>query len=128
MSTTLILPFPLLPSLAGSATEPVTSGVAAMATLPDRALLERVAGGDADAFTILTAATSGPSSASSGWPAAAALAEEWLQEAFSRVWFGAARTIMGEVRPDLQDRVNTARSELPGRGTAPRTCRWTRPG
>ena len=53
MSTTAILPFPLLPSLAGSASEPVPSGVPAMAILPDRALLERVAGGDTDAFTAL---------------------------------------------------------------------------
>ena len=53
MSATAILPFPLLPSLAEGTAEPVPSGVLAMATLPDQTLLERVVGGDADAFAAL---------------------------------------------------------------------------
>jgi len=117
MSTTLTLPFPLLPSLAGRATEPVTSGVPAMATLPDRALLERVAGGDADAFTILYRRYERPVFGVLLRLAGGrrALAEEWLQEAFTRVWLGAGThdPTRGEVRPWIYKiALNTARSEL----------------
>ncbi len=117
MSTTAILPFPLLPSLAGSATEPVTSGVPPMAILPDRALLERVAGGDADAFTALYRRYERPVFGVLLRLAAGrrALAEEWLQEAFTRVWLGAGThdPSRGEVRPWIYKiALNTARSEL----------------
>ena len=117
MSTTVILPFPLLPSLAGSATEPVTSGVSPMAILTDRALLERVAGGDADAFTALYRRYERPVFGVLLRLAAGrrALAEEWLQEAFTRVWLGAAThdPSRGEVRPWIYKiALNTARSEL----------------
>ena len=117
MSETATLPFPLLPSLAGSATEPVTSVVPAMATLPDRALLERVAGGDADAFTALYRRYERPVFGVLLRLAAGrrALAEEWLQEAFTRVWLGAHThdSSRGEVRPWIYKiALNTARSEL----------------
>jgi RNA polymerase sigma-70 factor (ECF subfamily) len=117
MSTTAVLPFPLLPSLAGSVTEPVPSGVPAMATLPDHALLERVAGGDADAFAALYRRYERPVFGfllrlASG---RRALAEEWLQEAFTRVWLGAGThdSARGEARPWIYKiALNTARSEL----------------
>ena len=117
MSTTAILPFPLLPSLAGSTSEPVPSGVPAMAILPDRALLERVAGGDTDAFTALYRRYERPVFGVLLRLAAGrrALAEEWLQEAFTRVWLGASThdPSRGEVRPWIYKiALNTARSEL----------------
>ncbi len=117
MSTTAILPFPLLPSLAGSASEPVPSGVPAMAILPDRALLERVAGGDTDAFTALYRRYERPVFGVLLRLAGGrrALAEEWLQEAFTRVWLGASThdPSRGEVRPWIYKiALNTARSEL----------------
>ena len=117
MSTTAILPFPLLTSLAGGAAEPVPSGVPAMAILPDRALLERVAGGDADAFTALYRRYERPvfgvllRLAGGRRP----LAEEWLQEAFTRVWLAAGThdPSRGDVRPWIYKiALNTARSEL----------------
>ena len=117
MSATATLPFPLLPSLAGTTVEPVPSGVPAMATLPDRALLERVARGDADAFAALYRRYERPVFGvllrlASG---RRALAEEWLQEAFTRVWLGAGThdPARGEVRPWIYKiALNTARSEL----------------
>jgi len=117
MSTTAILPFPLLTSLAGGAAEPVPSGVPAMAILPDRALLERVAGGDTDAFTALYRRYERPVFGVLLRLAAGrrALAEEWLQEAFTRVWLGASThdPSRGEVRPWIYKiALNTARSEL----------------
>src|SRR5258708_5488783 len=92
MSETAVLPFPLLPSLAGSAIQPVTSVIPAMATLPDRALLERVAGGDTDAFTVLYRRFERPVFAMLLRLAGGrrAVAEDLLQEAFVRVWLGAA--------------------------------------
>jgi RNA polymerase sigma-70 factor (ECF subfamily) len=117
MSETAVLPFPLLTSLSGSATEPVTSAVPAMAPLPDRALLERVAGGDADAFAALYRRYERPVFGVLLRLAAGrrALAEEWLQEAFTRVWLGASThdPSRGEVRPWIYKiALNTARSEL----------------
>ncbi len=103
MSQTAILPFPLLPSLTGSGAEPVTSDVPAMATLTDHALLERVAGGDTDAFTVLYRRFERPVFAMLLRLAGGrrAVAEDWLQEAFTRVWLGAAThdPLHGEVRP-----------------------------
>jgi RNA polymerase sigma-70 factor (ECF subfamily) len=117
MSTTAILPFPLLPSLAGNAAEPVPSSVPAMAILTDRALLERVAGGDTDAFTALYRRYERPVFGVLLRLAGGrrALAEEWLQEAFTRVWLGASThdPSRGEVRPWIYKiALNTARSEL----------------
>jgi RNA polymerase sigma-70 factor (ECF subfamily) len=117
MSQTAILPFPLLPSLAGNAAEPVTSIAPAMATLPDRALLERVAGGDKDAFTTLYRRFERPVFAMLLRMAGGrrAVAEDWLQEAFTRVWLGAAThdPSRGDVRPWVYKiALNTARSEM----------------
>ena len=117
MSETAVLPFPLLQSLAGSAAEPVTSVVPPMATLPDRALLERAAGGDTDAFTVLYRRFERPVFAMLLRLAGGrrAVAEEWLQEAFTRVWLGAAThdPSRGEVRPWVYKiALNTARSEM----------------
>jgi RNA polymerase sigma-70 factor (ECF subfamily) len=117
MSETAVLPFPLLPSLVGSAAEPVTSTVPAMATLPDRALLERVAGGDTDAFTILYRRFERPVFGMLFRLAGGrrAVAEDWLQESFTRVWLGAAThdPLRGEVRPWVYKiALNTARSEM----------------
>jgi RNA polymerase sigma-70 factor, ECF subfamily len=119
MSTIAILPFPLLPTLAGDAAEPVPSGgnVPAMSTLSDGALLERVAGGDADAFTVLYRRYERPIFGMLVRLAGGrrALAEEWLQEAFTRVWLAAGThdPSRGEVRPWLYKiALNTARSEM----------------
>ena len=82
-----------------------------MPTLADGALLERVARGDADAFTVLYRRFERPVFGMllrlAG--AAEALAEEWLQEAFApRVWLGAAGPHDPVARRgpalDLQDR------------------------
>lgn len=117
MSATAVLPFPLLPSLAGSTADPVRSGVPAMPTLSDGALLERVARGDADAFTVLYRRFERPVFAMLLRLAGGgrAVAEEWLQEAFTRVWLGAAThdPSRGEVRPWVYKvALNTARSEM----------------
>jgi RNA polymerase sigma-70 factor (ECF subfamily) len=117
MSVTAVLPFPLLPSLAGSNADPVPSGVPVMPTLSDGALLERVARGDADAFTALYRRFERPVFAMLLRLAGGrrAVAEEWLQEAFTRVWLGAAThdPSRGEVRPWVyRIALNTARSEM----------------
>lgn len=117
MSATAVLPFPLLPSLAGSTADPVPSGVHAMPTLSDGALLERVARGDGDAFTALYRRFERPVFAMLLRLAGGrrAVAEEWLQEAFTRVWLGAAThdPSRGEVRPWVyRIALNTARSEM----------------
>jgi RNA polymerase sigma-70 factor, ECF subfamily len=117
MSETAILPFPLLPSLAGGASESVASDVPATTTLPDRALLERAAGGDTDAFTTLYRRFERPVFAMLLRLAGGrrAVAEEWLQEAFTRVWLGASThdPSRGEVRPWVYKiALNTARSEM----------------
>jgi RNA polymerase sigma-70 factor (ECF subfamily) len=88
-----------------------------MQATSDRALLERATGGDTDAFaalyrrhergvfSVLLRLAGGRR----------ALAEEWLQEAFTRVWLGAGThdPARGEVRPWIYKiAVNTARSEM----------------
>jgi RNA polymerase sigma-70 factor (ECF subfamily) len=83
----------------------------------DRALVERAAGGDTDAFAVLYRRYERPVFSvllrlASG---RRALAEEWLQEAFTRVWLGAGThdPLRGEVRPWIfKIALNTARSEL----------------
>jgi RNA polymerase sigma-70 factor (ECF subfamily) len=117
MNAIAILPFPLLSSLAWNAAEPVPSVVPAMATLPDGALLERVARGDADAFTVLYRRFERPVFGMLLRLAGGrrAVAEEWLQEAFTRVWLAAAthERSRGAVRPWIYAiALNTARSEL----------------
>ena len=113
------LPFPLPGLLIGDATvrEPVRSPVtAAMTSLPDDTLIERVAGGDADAFSVLYRRYERPVFAVLlRLGGQRALAEEWLQEAFTRVWL-AARShdpARGRVKPWIYAiALNTARSEL----------------
>jgi RNA polymerase sigma-70 factor (ECF subfamily) len=117
MSTAAILPFPPLPALSWDADEPVPSAGTVMPTLTDGALLERVARGDADAFTILYRRFERPVFSMLLRLAGGrrALAEEWLQEAFTRVWLGAAThdPARGEVRPWIYKvALNTARSEM----------------
>jgi RNA polymerase sigma-70 factor (ECF subfamily) len=118
MSTIAILPFPLPLTLTGDATaaEPVPSDSKAMATLTDRALVERVAHGDADAFTALYRRYERPIFALLLRLAGRrALAEEWLQETFTRVWLAAGThdPSRGQVRPWLYKiALNTARSEF----------------
>jgi RNA polymerase sigma-70 factor (ECF subfamily) len=117
MSTAAILPFPPLPALAWDRSEPVPSAGTLMPTLADGALLERVARGDADAFTVLYRRFERPIFGMLLRLAGGrrALAEEWLQEAFTRVWLGAAThdPSRGEVRPWIYKiALNTARSEM----------------
>jgi RNA polymerase sigma-70 factor (ECF subfamily) len=115
--STAAIPFPPLPVLSWDADEPVPSAGTAMPTLTDGALLERVAGGDADAFTVLYRRFERPVFGMLLRLAGGrrALAEEWLQEAFTRVWLGAAThdPSRGEVRPWVYKiALNTARSEM----------------
>jgi RNA polymerase sigma-70 factor (ECF subfamily) len=115
--STISLPFPLLPSIAGRASDSVPSPAAAMQVLSDRALVERAAGGDTDAFAALYRRYERPVFGVLLRLAGGrrALAEEWLQEAFTRVWLGAGThdPARGEVRPWIYKiALNTARSEL----------------
>ncbi len=116
MSTIAITPFPPLPALAGDKATPVPSGPA-MTPLSDGALLERVTQGDTDAFTVLYRRFERPVFVMLLRLAGGrrAVAEEWLQEAFTRVWLGAAThdPARGEVRPWIyRIALNTARSEM----------------
>ncbi len=116
MSTAAIA-FPPLPALSWDTEEPVRSGGTAMPTVADGTLLERVAHGDADAFTVLYRRFERPVFAMLLRLAGGrrAVAEEWLQEAFTRVWLGAGThdPSRGEVRPWIYKiALNTARSEL----------------
>jgi RNA polymerase sigma-70 factor (ECF subfamily) len=84
--------------------------------ISDEALLERVAHGDADAFAALYRRYERPVFAVLlRLGGQRALAEEWLQEAFTRVWL-AARShdpARGRVKPWIYTiALNTARSEL----------------
>ena len=111
------LPLPLLPALlTGSAAEESLRPAAAPVPASDDALLERVVGGDKDAFTLLYRRYERPVFAVLLRLAGQrALAEEWLQEAFTRVWLAAAShdPARGAVRPWIYAiAVNTARSEL----------------
>jgi len=121
MSTAAILPFPPLPALSWDADEPVRSDGTAMPTLADGTLLERVVRGDADAFTVLYRRFERPVFAMLLRLAGGrrALAEEWLQEAFTRVWLGAGThdPSRGEVRPWIYKiALNTARSQMARKG------------
>jgi RNA polymerase sigma-70 factor (ECF subfamily) len=121
MSSATILPFPPLPALAWDADQPVPSAGTLMPTLADGTLLERVARGDADAFTVLYRRFErrifGMLLRLAG--GRRALAEEWLQEAFIRVWLGAAThdPSRGDVRPWIYKiALNTARSQMARKG------------
>jgi RNA polymerase sigma-70 factor, ECF subfamily len=117
MSAT-ILPLPLTGLLAGnSADRPWAKDEAATATvLSDDDLLARVTGGDRDAFTVLYRRYERPVfGVLLRLAGQRPLAEEWLQEAFTRVWLAAAThdPARGAVRPWIfAIAVNTARSEL----------------
>jgi RNA polymerase sigma-70 factor, ECF subfamily len=119
LSTTASVPFPW-PALFTSDRadgEPVRSLAAtALAAPSDDALLERVSRGDTDAFTVLYRRYERPVFAVLlRLGGQRALAEEWLQEAFTRVWLAAAShdPARGAVRPWIYAiALNTARSEL----------------
>ena len=119
MSSTAILPFPLpgLPAVDSAAGEPARSpAAAALAAASDDALLARVADGDKDAFALLYRRFERPVFAVLlRFGGQRALAEEWLQEAFTRVWLAADShdAARGAVRPWIfAIALNTARSEL----------------
>ena len=119
MSSSAALPFPL-PGLRiydAAAGEPSRSpALAALASASDDALVERVVRGDRDAFALLYRRYERPVFAVLlRLGGQRALAEEWLQEAFTRVWLAAAShdSARGAVRSWIfAIALNTARSEL----------------
>src|SRR5512134_3763170 len=116
MSATALLASPPPASLAGDAADPIPSATA-MALPSDLVLVERAARGDAEAFAVLYRRYERPVFAMLLRLAGGrrALAEEWLQEAFTRVWLGAGThdPSRGEVRPWIYKiALNTARSEI----------------
>lgn len=118
MSTGAVLPFPL-PGLRAVETtgEPAGSPVpAALVSASDEALIERVSHGDRDAFAALYRRYERPVFVVLlRLGGQRALAEEWLQEAFTRVWLAAGShdAARGAVRPWIfAIAVNIARSEL----------------
>jgi RNA polymerase sigma-70 factor (ECF subfamily) len=117
--TTTSLSLPLTALLAGNGGEErlgAAGSAAAAATASDDTLLERVAGGDKDAFTVLYRRYERPVfSVLLRLAGQRALAEEWLQEAFTRVWLAAAShdPARGAARPWIYAiALNTARTEL----------------
>lgn len=110
--STLSIPLPMLIDDTDRRHAPVD-----LSLLADEALIERVAGQDRDAFTALYRRYERPVFAvllrlGGG---RRALAEEWLQEAFTRVWLAAAThdAARGRVKPWIYAiALNTARSEL----------------
>ena len=115
MDTTLSL-CATLPLTAGESADPLPSASAAMAPPSDLALIDRVARGDVQAFNELYARYARPVfGVLLRLAGRRALAEEWLQEAFTRVWLAAAThdPARGAVRSWIFTiAVNTARSEL----------------
>jgi len=115
MDTTLSL-CATLPLTAGEPADPLPSASAAMAPPSDLALIDRVARGDVQAFNELYARYARPVfGVLLRLAGRRALAEEWLQEAFTRVWLAAAThdPARGAVRSWIFTiAVNTARSEL----------------
>jgi RNA polymerase sigma-70 factor (ECF subfamily) len=119
LSSSAALPFPL-PGLRiydATAGEPKHSpALAALASASDDALVERVARGDRDAFALLYRRYERPVFAVLlRLGGQRALAEEWLQEAFTRVWLAAGShdSARGAVRSWIfAIALNTARSEL----------------
>lgn len=117
MSATFSPPFPPLLALAGDEANPVPSRVLALPTLSDGTLLERVARGDADAFAVVYRRFERPVFAMLLRLAGGrrAIAEEWLQEAFTRVWLAAGThdPLRGTVRAWIfRIALNVARSEF----------------
>ena len=112
MSATTTLAFP---ALAGSVDEQPAHETPVQ-RLPDGALLERVVHGDQDAFAVLYRRYERPVfGVLLRFTGERELAEELLQEAFTRVWLGAAShdPTRGEVKPWVFTiALNTARSEL----------------
>ncbi|HEY7511866.1 MAG TPA: sigma-70 family RNA polymerase sigma factor [Vicinamibacteria bacterium] len=118
MTTTTTLTLPLAALLAGRVEDDTAraSGGPAPAAATDEALLQRCAGGDTDAFTALYRRYERPVfGVLLRLAGQRALAEEWLQEAFTRVWLAAGThdPARGAVRPWIYAiAVNTARTEL----------------
>jgi RNA polymerase sigma-70 factor (ECF subfamily) len=113
-ATSLTFPLPVL--LAGDASAPSLTESAALAALSDEALLQRVSGRDVDAFAQLYRRYERPVFAVLlRLGGQRALAEEWLQEAFTRVWLAAGShdPARGRVKPWIYAiALNTARSDL----------------
>jgi RNA polymerase sigma-70 factor (ECF subfamily) len=111
VSISASLPFP--PALLAAK---ANDEVAATAASSDDALLERAARGDKDAFTLIYRRYERPVfGVLLRLAGQRPLAEEWLQEAFTRVWLAAGShdPARGAVRPWIYAiAVNTARSEL----------------
>jgi len=119
LSTTAALPFPIPGLRASDSTvgRPAQSpALAALASASDDALIERVARGDRDAFALLYRRYERPVfGVLLRLGGQRALAEEWLQEAFTRVWLAAGThdAARGAVRPWIfAIALNTAKSEL----------------
>ena len=114
--STYSLPFPLPPLLVGDVAAREPASRPAATALPDEALIERVARHDADAFTVLYRRYERPVFAVLlRLGGQRALAEEWLQEAFTRVWLAAGShdAARGRVKPWIYAiALNTARSDL----------------
>jgi RNA polymerase sigma-70 factor, ECF subfamily len=117
--TTTSLSLPLTALLAGGAADDVlgaSGGPAAPAAASDETLLDRAARGDRDAFTALYRRYERPVfGVLLRMAGQRAVAEEWLQEAFTRVWLAASThdPARGGVRPWIYAiAVNTARTEL----------------
>ena len=110
------LPFPLPALLIGDAAAREPARGPAGTTLPDETLIERVARHDADAFTVLYRRYERPIFAVLlRLGGQRSLAEEWLQEAFIRVWLAARShdAARGRVKPWIYAiALNTARSDL----------------
>jgi RNA polymerase sigma-70 factor (ECF subfamily) len=119
LSTEAALPFPIPGLRVGDSTvgQPGHSAaVAVLGSASDDALIERVARGDRDAFALLYRRYERPVfGVLLRLGGQRALAEEWLQEAFTRVWLAAGThdAARGAVRPWIfAIALNTARSEL----------------
>jgi RNA polymerase sigma-70 factor, ECF subfamily len=116
--TTTTLSLPLSALLAGEGGEERLGAAdgAAAAAASDDTLLQRVAGGDKDAFTVLYRRYERPVfSVLLRLAGQRPLAEEWLQEAFTRVWLAAGShdPARGAARPWIYAiALNTARTEL----------------
>jgi RNA polymerase sigma-70 factor (ECF subfamily) len=115
MATSPSLSLPLTALLTQAAADDA-AGAGTAPAAADEALLQRCAGGDRDAFTVLYRRYERPVFAVLLRLAGRrALAEEWLQEAFTRVWLAASThdPARGAVKPWIYTiAVNTARTEL----------------
>jgi RNA polymerase sigma-70 factor (ECF subfamily) len=113
-SSSVALPLPAL--LAGAAARQPADVAASVVTLPDEALMQRIARRDPDAFAALYRRYERPVfGVLLRLSGQRALAEEWLQEAFTRVWLAAGShdPARGRVKPWIYAiALNTARSDL----------------